>query len=221
MNLDRRKLQDLTFAAPLIAFYSWTIYRNAPVLPDLYNEAFGPQGSDYGIARLFSVFAGVCFGALLVGILVFRMPPARSIHGVLPRVLAVVGTFAALAFPYLPPSPNGTAAILGMVLLCAGTVLTMYAIVYLGRSFSIVPEARKLVTSGPYRFVRHPVYLFEEIAVFGISIQFAAPTSTLLFLVHGAIQFARLHYEEQVLRENFPEYEAYAMRTARLVPGVY
>ncbi len=221
MTLDRRKIQDLLFAAPLIAFYSWTLFRNIPVLPPLYNEAFGPEGSVYGIARLFSVFAGICFGALIVGLLVFRTPAVRSIHGIVPRVLAVVGTFAALAFPYLRPNLGDAVAIAGMVLLCVGTILTMYAVAYLGRSFSIVPEARTLVTSGPYRFVRHPVYLFEEIAVLGISVQFAAPLSTLLFLAHGAIQFARLHYEEQVLRENFPEYAAYAARTARLVPGIY
>jgi hypothetical protein len=43
----------------------------------------------------------------------------------------------------------------------------------LGRSFSIMAESRQLVTTGPYRFVRHPLYLAEEIAMVSISANFA------------------------------------------------
>ena len=45
-------------------------------------------------------------------------------------------------------------------------------IFHLGRSFSIVPQARTLVRTGPYKFVRNPLYLAEEVALLGTLLQF-------------------------------------------------
>jgi protein-S-isoprenylcysteine O-methyltransferase Ste14 len=53
-------------------------------------------------------------------------------------------------------------------LLLGGNALAVLVLVQLGRSFSIMAEARRLVTSGVYRWVRHPLYLAEELAVIGI-----------------------------------------------------
>ena len=92
---------------------------------------------------------------------------------------------------------------------------------WLGRSLSILPQARKLVTGGPYRFVRHPLYLAEFVALFGLAWQFALPWSLLLWCLAAAAQFPRMYFEEQVLSETFPEYRSYAAQTARLLPGVY
>jgi protein-S-isoprenylcysteine O-methyltransferase Ste14 len=54
------------------------------------------------------------------------------------------------------------------LLLLGGNALAVLVPVQLGRSFSIMAEARRLVTSGVYRWVRHPLYLAEELAVIGI-----------------------------------------------------
>jgi protein-S-isoprenylcysteine O-methyltransferase Ste14 len=82
-------------------------------------------------------------------------------------------------------------------------------------------ETRQLVTSGPYRFVRHPLYLTEEIATIGVFMQFASAWTALIFAVQIAFQLRRMHNEELVLSARFPEYVAYRQHTARLIPGIY
>jgi protein-S-isoprenylcysteine O-methyltransferase Ste14 len=85
----------------------------------------------------------------------------------------------------------------------------------------MMAEARRLVTSGPYRFVRHPLYLAEELSVIGLFLQFASLWTAALFAVQIAFQLRRMHNEENVLTASFPEYAAYRRRTARLIPGIY
>ena len=97
----------------------------------------------------------------------------------------------------------------------------MVALLRLGRSFSVMAEARYLVTSGPYRFVRHPLYLAEELAVVGVFIQFASVWTALLLALQISFQLRRMHNEEAVLAATFPEYTAYQARTSRLIPGIY
>jgi protein-S-isoprenylcysteine O-methyltransferase Ste14 len=91
----------------------------------------------------------------------------------------------------------------------------------LGRSISLVPEARRLVTKGPYALIRHPLYLGEMVAISGIALQHLSVWALLLLCLAWAFQFQRMKYEERVLSQSFPEYEDYMAKTARLVPGVY
>ena len=84
-----------------------------------------------------------------------------------------------------------------------------------------MPEARRLVTGGPYALVRHPLYAGEAVAVAGLAMQYAAPWSYVILGLQYAFQLWRIVNEERVLRAAFPDYAAYAARTARLIPGVY
>lgn len=78
-----------------------------------------------------------------------------------------------------------------------------------------------MVTSGPYAFVRHPLYLGEFVVLFGIALQQLMPWALLLLGVQCMFQFERMKNEERVLARAFPNYEDYIARTARLLPGVY
>jgi protein-S-isoprenylcysteine O-methyltransferase Ste14 len=69
--------------------------------------------------------------------------------------------------------------------------------------------------------VRHPLYLAEELAIIGLAMQFFSWATALVLAVQIAFQLRRMHNEEAVLAESFPEYAAYRQRTARLLPGVY
>lgn len=104
-----------------------------------------------------------------------------------------------------------------IVTLAFGAWLLVSALT-LGRCFGILPEVRGLVTRGPYRLVRHPVYL-GELGAFG-GLVLASP-SRWNFGAAAALcvgQYLRMRLEEQALKGEFPEYETYAARTPRLVP---
>jgi protein-S-isoprenylcysteine O-methyltransferase Ste14 len=117
----------------------------------------------------------------------------------------------------MPPVVHAISA----ALIVLGTAGSIYSASYLGRAFSILPQARVLVVSGPYRFIRHPLYLSEFIASFGVMLQFAQPWSLAITLAAIALQFPRMAFEERVLGAAFPAYKDHMMRTQRLIPHVY
>ncbi len=106
-------------------------------------------------------------------------------------------------------------------MILVGNGFAVYVLTYLGRSFSILPESRRLVTSGPYQVVRHPLYLAEAVATLGVFIEFLSPLALLLLVAQFSMQIVRMHYEENVLRETFLEYNGYARNSWRLIPMVY
>jgi protein-S-isoprenylcysteine O-methyltransferase Ste14 len=111
--------------------------------------------------------------------------------------------------------------IAGVTLCALGVGLAMWARVYLGRNWGL-PMSRKeqpeLVTSGPYAFVRHPIYTGILLAILG-----SVVAETILWLIPLAFGGAYLIYsarsEERLMVQEFPEqYPAYQRRTKMLVP---
>ena len=164
----------------------------------------------------------VCFLALMTVLFLFRLEPVEKAKRIGPRVMAIVGTFS-LALITLFPRANlsMTQSIVASSISSVGTAMSIIALAYLGRSFSLMAEARRLVTTGPYRIVRHPLYLFEEVAALGILLQFFSFSTALIFLAHILIQLQRMRNEETVLEKAFPEYQAYRARTAKVIPKFY
>jgi protein-S-isoprenylcysteine O-methyltransferase Ste14 len=142
--------------------------------------------------------------------------------GPYPRLVALFGTFILLATPALPrPILAPALELAAAALMLLGYGLSLLVMWRLGRSFSVMPEARRLVTGGPYRLVRHPLYVTEEIAIIGLFLIYASLPALLLFGLHGVLQLERMRLEERVLAGAFPEYRDYAAKTARLIPGLY
>jgi len=159
---------------------------------------------------------------LVVAAVCLRSRPSGKASGLEPRIGALVGSFmmyGILLFPRHNLSLSGE--IVATLLMMIGNVGAMVALSQLGRSFSVMAETRQLVITGPYRFVRHPLYLAEEIAMVGVFLQFASVWTALLLLVQIAFQLRRMHNEEVVLIAKFPQYAAYNQTTARLIPGIY
>jgi len=162
------------------------------------------------------------FLLLVAAAVVLRTRPSEKANGLEPRISALAGTFMMYSIPLFPrPELSTSLELASTVLILIGSVGAVVILSQLGRSFSVMAEARQLVTSGPYRFVRHPLYLTEEIATIGLFIQVASVWALLLLAVHIAFQMRRIHNEETVLTGSFPEYAAYAQITARLIPGIY
>lgn len=103
------------------------------------------------------------------------------------------------------------------VVACAWMLVSVLA---LGKCFGVLPEARGLVTRGPYRLVRHPLYLGEFGAVAGLVIASPAARNLAAAAIFAGAQAVRMRLEERALTAEFAEYADYAARTPRLIPAV-
>jgi protein-S-isoprenylcysteine O-methyltransferase Ste14 len=177
------------------------------------------QPLDHKLLTIAARISNALFMALVAATTVTRLRPIRKAGGVQPRISALLGTFLATSLVLLPRaqlSPIWLA--LSSALVIIGTSLSFAVLRWLGKSFSIMAEARRMVTNGPYALVRHPLYVCEEIALIGILIQVISPAALIIAITHGLLQFQRILNEEKLLRATFPEYEGYAARTPRLIP---
>lgn len=112
----------------------------------------------------------------------------------------------------------------GALLMFAGVAGYVWALLALRRNWSIsaeIKEGQTLVTSGPYRFVRHPMYFFMMLVVIGsgliISNYMILVFTPFVFIAY----YLRGKLEEKMLCEEFPEYAEYIKRTKMLIPGIF
>jgi protein-S-isoprenylcysteine O-methyltransferase Ste14 len=159
------------------------------------------------------------FVALLAVLPLFRHRPIAKSAALLPR-------FAALVTVCIPPfcvlldraPPNIWCNLLAVLADVSASVLGVLTLSFLGRSFSVMPEARRLVTTGHYSIVRHPLYLFELLGVVGILLQVRSLAGAGLLALIVALQIARARWEEAVLDHAIPEFAAYRRQVPFLIP---
>lgn len=174
------------------------------------------------IAELGARISLALFMLLLVGLHLFRAKPVNKARGLQPKISALLGlTLSNFLLLLDRADPSLGFDLASALLLLLGNYLCIVVLMHLGRSISIMAEARRLVTSGPYSIIRHPLYFAEEIATLGIFLQFRSWEAASILALHFAFQVQRMLNEERVLCETFPEYHAYMQKTARLVPGVW
>lgn len=113
--------------------------------------------------------------------------------------------------------------VIGVVIFAAGIALAIWARVHIGRNWGM-PTTQKadpeLVTSGPYRFVRHPIYSGILTAVLGTALA-TNLIGLIIVVVLGAYFYYSASVEEKNLTATFPaEYPAYRSSTKMLIPFV-
>lgn len=149
-----------------------------------------------------------------------RRGPAASTDGrSVAWVVALAATVAPFAVPLLASGHIGASrSVLAALVLASGLAGMIWSLHALGSNFSLIPQARAVAADGPYRWVRHPVYTAEIIAVTGICLAAGglAPWMVLVALV--ALQTLRARREEALLLRVLPGYAEYSSRTPMLVP---
>jgi protein-S-isoprenylcysteine O-methyltransferase Ste14 len=159
---------------------------------------------------------------VLLGLLVMTRAPAKAqAQGVLPRVAAFVGTYLPWTITFFGKTDQALPNLVSTVCVLVGMIMMLVTIRHLGGSFSLVPQARSVVQTGPYRWIKHPLYLAEEIAILGVVLQYLTPVTVLIFVLHIGVQVCRIVYEEDLLRRNCPEYSSYEASRWRLIPYVW
>jgi protein-S-isoprenylcysteine O-methyltransferase Ste14 len=114
---------------------------------------------------------------------------------------------------------------LGVMLVAAGLGFSVWARQHLGRNWSGTVEVKQdhqLICTGPYQFVRHPIYTGILIAFLGIAIVVGQWHAILAVLIAFGSFWRKLTLEERFMRETFGSaYEEYRARTATLIPYLF
>ena len=153
----------------------------------------------------------------------------RSTLGIIWLVIAVsitAGIFVALNFRAAALPHGRLIASAAGVLFVAGLLLRWWAIITLGRFFTVdvtIEKDHELVERGPFRIVRHPSYTGVLLAFVGLGLSLRNWGALLVILLPiGAAFIRRINVEEDALsRVLGPRYTEYMKRTKRLVPFVY
>ena len=109
----------------------------------------------------------------------------------------------------------------GALLIPYGIILAGWSIWHLRRALSALPAPRahaQLVTTGPFRYLRHPIYSGLLLGAMGYALWSSQVPRLVLTGVLGLLFWYKSRYEEILLRARFPAYAAYQKRTGRLWP---
>jgi protein-S-isoprenylcysteine O-methyltransferase Ste14 len=216
------KFYDFLAASPLIAWYGLCVTHQLPALAKQWGEKDLASADLVFYVSVFSKLMTLIFIAVLGILLIVRCTPIAKSEGWYPRLAALIGANLGVGMVLLPARELLVPVyVISILLVAGGTLFALYSALRLGRSISMLPEARRLVTVGPYATIRHPLYLGEAITLLGLTLQYFSPLALALFVIQSAFQIQRMNSEEKVLSGTFSEYPDYMARTSRLVPGLY
>jgi protein-S-isoprenylcysteine O-methyltransferase Ste14 len=206
------RLIPALFFSIFVARYLLTVWEGLPSVRQLSDYLFVIQQ-----------LLALAYFTMLVVLYSTRLPARGTDHRVAVVLVAFTGTFSAIAASFLAGGGRHPSLVLPADLLAtAGLAYAVWGLAYLRRSFSIIPQARRLVTGGPYAFSRHPVYLGEIVTAIGINLATAGWASALAVIYFMICEVLRMRWEEDVLARAFPnEYPAYAQTVPRYAPNPF
>lgn len=199
--------------------------------PDLYFSQFGYSAGE--IKTLWWIRAAIWIveTSIFVGYIVAYLTRDRAkseakgfMEVVFPLMIAPLPFLISMS-PYtlprmLPVAEHSHFTVLYVVsaLLLLGGAINSIGLFTLRRSFTIMSEARTLIRNGPFRFVRHPLYLGQFISYFGYTLLHLHWYTGVLYVVFIAAQVVRARIEERKLAATFAEYEEYRRATGMFFP---
>lgn len=184
-------------------------------------EGLGTARHPIDYLYLLQQVLALAYFTMLVVLYSTRLPKRGTDRRLAVVFIAFTGTFSAIGASFLPGGVRRDGLVLaGDILATAGLAYSVWGLAYLRRSFSIIPEARRLVTGGPYGLSRHPVYLGEIATAIGVNLATAGWPSALAVAYFIACEILRMRWEEGVLVRAFPDdYPGYARRVPRYFPN--
>lgn len=109
---------------------------------------------------------------------------------------------------------------LAQIIMVCGISWQLISKVYLGRNFGLLPACRNVVTSGPYKIVRHPIYLGYFITHMGYLLGSFSFYNLIIYIILYICQFGRIYYEERTLSYSL-EYSSYKLKVKyRFIPFI-
>jgi protein-S-isoprenylcysteine O-methyltransferase Ste14 len=187
----------------------------------------GRVSAAHGVLQVLPRLLYLLFCCIPVGLYLTRPMPVTRDGRLVARAAAFGGTCMQLVIGAFVPvhrllfTPPDSLVLFASLLSIAAFAFACMGLGYLRRSLSIIPEARRVVTGGPYRIVRHPLYLAEITAALSLLLADPFVTPTLAFVAFVLLQGLRARFEERLLADTFPEYRVYQKRTRALIPFVW
>ncbi len=176
------------------------------------------------------VAIGWCWGVVVVVWVVMAFSAKRTVVRsrrpwvLYVALLLVLGMYVARRHGALLYSPRGALGAACVAIVAVGVVITIWARLALGGNWSgsvVVKEDHELIQSGPYRFVRHPIYTGLLTMYLGTVLDDAIALGFVAFGVVCVALVVKLRREEALMTEQFPdEYPRYRARVRALVPFV-
>lgn len=190
------------------------------------------------IEAIYGVMLLLSWGTFIIYWFISSLSAKRSVHNgswwrwawfrlvaiavilVLIRIPAFDARYRAISFDATTPPLWGA---VGIVLVALGIAFAIWARVYIGRNWGMPMSQkvdRELVTSGPYAYVRHPIYTGVITAMLGSGL--VVPAWLIMLIVFGVYFIYSASSEEKMLQKEFPNtYPAYKKRTKMLIPFVF
>ncbi len=153
-----------------------------------------------GVLRSASAALALTFYALVIWCYFRRgSRPIATSGSITGHAAAVIGTWLFAVLPLLHgAAPDVSRQIVSDVLVVSGTAWAVWSVRYLGRNISVIAQARGVADQGPYRWVRHPLYLGEIVSALGLALAANSYAAIGLWLALCGVQVYRALREEQV-----------------------
>ncbi len=203
----------------LVPLFSFLLFENVLAMARLAQGRHGPAAA----VGLLASGLTVTFYVAVITAYLRRGAASATTARVPARAAAVVATGLPMVLPFAGGAREDSLGhdLVASVLIVLGLAGSVWSLKALGTNLSVIAQVRGLAATGPYRWVRHPLYVAEIVTVLGIVLRSPNLGVLALWVLLVLLQAYRAVTEERLLTDVQPGYADYRRGTARFVPGVF